>query len=224
MTNQLPAGNSPVTAEPGSVSGRLVGLRNAQVGHRCGGRVWAPHRAGIGPFAYYPCMGGDERTASPAGTSETRDASRGGRGSLGFRLGGFRLDVDGSTPHETDDTWDANWMSVTARCQASGATVVARCAVLTSWSIERFCSGLVGVARAGSGSAHLAAEEPCLSLCVTPGKSGSAASLRVDVTPDHAGQGHWFVFAVGAAELEGAIDQCRSILAAFPAQAVVAHD
>jgi hypothetical protein len=169
-------------------------------------------------------MGADERRASPAELSDPRDPDRAGRGSLGFGLGGFRLDVDGPTPHETDDTWDANWMSITARCQASDASVVARCAVLTSWSIERFCAGLTGVARTGTGSAHLAAEEPCLSLCLTPGQGEGAAWLRVDITPHHAAQGHWFVFSVGAAELDAAIAECRAILAAFPPQAVVTVD
>ena len=97
---------------------------------------------------------------------------------LGFQFGGLRLDVDGPAAHEDDDTWDANWLSVTVRCESSGAAVVVRCTVLTSWSVERFCEGLVGIARDGAGCAYLAGEAPCLSLRLQCASPGAGMTLR----------------------------------------------
>jgi hypothetical protein len=148
---------------------------------------------------------GDERQAGNAAAP------------LGFGLGGVRIEVDGRVAHDCDDTWDANWLSVTARCQAAGAQVVVPAAVMTSWSIERFCQGLEALARTGVGSAYLASELPNLTVRVESQKPDTPITVRAELTADSAGQGHWFAFAVTRAELEGVIGRCREILAVHPA-------
>jgi hypothetical protein len=131
-------------------------------------------------------------------------------------MGGCRLEVEGAAAHELDDTWDASWFSVTARCESAEASVAVRCAVLTSWSIERFLQGLVALERTGSASAYLASESPCLALCVRGAADAGRPQLRVDLTGDRTTQGHWFIFALDDADVGTAIGQCRAILAAYP--------
>ncbi len=140
--------------------------------------------------------------------------------SLGFQLGGVRLEVDGRTAHDCDDTWDANWLSVTATCAAAGAEVVVPATVMTSWSVERFCSGLESLVRTGVGCAYLTAESPKLTMRVESLMPDAAITVRAELTPDTAGQGHWFAFVVSRAELRTAISRCHEILAAHPANQV----
>jgi hypothetical protein len=140
--------------------------------------------------------------------------------SLGLQLGGVRLEVDGRTAHDCDDTWDANWLSVTATCAAAGAEVVVPAAVMSSWSVERFCGGLEGLVRTGVGAAYLTAETPNLTMRVESQMPDAPITVRAELTADSAGQGHWFAFAVSRAELRTAIARCQEILAAHPANQV----
>jgi hypothetical protein len=139
---------------------------------------------------------------------------------LGFQLGGVKFEVDGRAAHDCDDTWDANWLSVTATCTAAGAAVVVPAAVMTSWSVERFCGGLEGLVRTGVGFAYLTAESPNLTMRVESQVPDAPITVRAELTPDSAGQGHWFAFVVTRAELRTAIARCQEILAAHPAKQV----
>jgi hypothetical protein len=159
---------------------------------------------------------GAPRHNDPDRQSSVQGAAPSGA-SLGFQLGGVRLEVDGRTANDCDDTWDATWLSVTARCAAAGAEVIVPAAVVTSWSVERFCRGLEGLVRTGVGSAYLTAESPNLTMRVESQMPDAPITVRAELTADSAGQGHWFAFAVSRAELRTAIAKCQEILAAHPA-------
>jgi hypothetical protein len=152
------------------------------------------------------------------------DATRVGsdRQALPLQLGGFQLDVEGLARHDTDDTWDATWLSATVTCDAPGAAVSAGQVVLTSWSVRRFCEGLIELVRSHEGCALLAAEQPGLSVCARAAPERGHVSMRVDITPVRGRQGHWFVYDIDETRLPDAIAQCQAILAAFPALEVTA--
>lgn len=135
---------------------------------------------------------------------------------LGFSLAGCRVEVEGAARHDTDDTWDANWLSVTAECEAAGACVRVRCAVLTSWSVRRFHEQLVGLATGAVGCAILASETPCFSLCFRRNGVDHPVSARVDLTPDRSSQEHWFSFPVDRGDLARVIERCDAVMRAFP--------
>jgi|GEM_PF-2833712 hypothetical protein len=156
--------------------------------------------------------GVDRQTGAQSGTPSSA--------ALGFQLGGVRLEIDGRTAHDCDDTWDANWLSVTATCTAMGAEVVVPAAVMTSWGVERFCGGLEGLIRTGVGSAYLTTESPNLTMRVESQSPETPITVRAELTPDSSGQGHWFAFVVSPAELRAAIGRCQEILAAHPANQV----
>jgi hypothetical protein len=40
--------------------------------------------------------------------------------------------------------------------------------------------------------------------------------VRVEITPDHLAQGHWFEFEIDQSYLPSAVAQLTSLLAAFP--------
>ena len=170
--------------------------------------AWAPM------FGNFRTMSGRESPQHPETGEHRADSAA---VPLGFDLGGVRIEVDGRAANACDDTWDANWLSVTARCQAAGAEVVVPAAVMTSWSIERFCQGLEGLVRTGVGSAFLASELPNLTVRVESQKPDTPITVRAELTADRAGQGHWFAFAVTRADLDRVIGRCREILAVHPA-------
>lgn len=159
-------------------------------------------------------MAGTERS-EPRENRDHREAKPGVP--LGFQLGGIRLEVDGRVAHDCDDTWDANWLSVTAKCEAAGAEVVVPAAVMTSWSVERFCKGLEGLVGTGVGCAYLTAEAPNLTMRVESQHPDAPIIVRAELTADRAGQGHWFAFTVSRADLLTVIGRCREILATHPA-------
>ena len=144
---------------------------------------------------------------------------------LPLQVGGFELDVDGRAPHAAYDTWDATWLSAAVTCDAQGSTVAIPGVVLTSWSVRRFREGLAELARSHTGCALLATEGPQLSLCVRPAAASDRMSVRVDITPRHESQGHWYAFEVEDAYLATLIKQCGAILDAFPTHEMAdAHD
>jgi hypothetical protein len=139
---------------------------------------------------------------------------------LALRLAGFSLDVQGSTSHDADDTWDATWLAATARCEAPQAAVSVPRVVLTSWSVRRFRDGLAELVRTGAGCALLAAEGPELAVCAREIRGRSNVALRVEMSAACATQGHSFVYYLDRADLQTAIAQCEAILAEFPTQEV----
>lgn len=162
------------------------------------------------------CVGrGTAMSPAPASGSDQRASQ-----TLALRLGGFALDVQGSTSHETDDTWDATWLAATARCEAPQAAVSVPRVVLTSWSVRRFCDGLEELVRTGTGCALLAAEGPELAVCASETRGRSNVALRVEISAACATQGHWFVYHLDPADLQAGIAQCEAILAEFPAREV----
>jgi len=175
---------------------------------RRSGLAWAP------TFGNLQTMSGRESPQHPE-DGERRAGSA--AVPLGFGLGGVQIEIDGRVAHDCDDTWDANWLSVTARCQAAGAEVVVPAAVMTSWSIERFCRGLEELIRTGVGSAFLASELPNLTVRVESQRPDTPITVRAELTADRAGQGHWFAFAVTRTDLHRVIGRCREILAVHPA-------
>lgn len=139
---------------------------------------------------------------------------------LPLQLGGFKLEVEGRTQHDSDDTWDATWLKTAASCQGGGASVTAAEIVLSSWSVRRFRDGLNELARSSGGCALLAAEGPRLAVCVQPSALTGKVSVRVDITPSREHQGHWFSFDVNQTDLPATIAQCGAILDAFPAHEI----
>jgi hypothetical protein len=146
------------------------------------------------------------------------------RASQGFQLGPIAIEVTGRALHEADDTWDATWLDVTATCAMNGAQVVVPGTVVTSWSVERFCAGLEIVARTGVGCAYLTAEAPNLTIRVEGRQLDGPITVRIELTADCAGQGHWFAFPIDRTGVDAAVARCRTILQAYPAHQVADHD
>jgi len=137
-------------------------------------------------------------------------------GAPAIRLAGFQLWVHGRQFPDSQDCWDGNWLNVTAHCDAAKGSVWASGAILDTVSILRFHDGLTALHRTLRGEAVLGSHEPNLMVRVDTADRAGHLRVRVEITPEHLEQGHWFEFAIDQTYLPPVIAQCASVLKAFP--------
>lgn len=133
-----------------------------------------------------------------------------------LRLAGFQLWVHGRQFDESDDFWDGNWLRVTARCEAHGASVWASGAIvrvpeLQSWAGE--CEDMMAFRYPG---ASLHCIEPHLAIEMRMDRQRGQVTLEVRITPDQATQEHCFTFSLEASSLPGFLRDLRGIIDRYP--------
>src|SRR5262245_43986900 len=107
----------------------------------------------------------------------------------------LQLWVHGYEFPDCDDAFDGNWLRVTAHCGAAGASVWLTGALLDTVSFLRFRRELAALYETLRGEAKLESYEPNLVVRVTAAARTGHLAIRVEMTPDHLTQGHWFDFA-----------------------------
>lgn len=133
-----------------------------------------------------------------------------------FRFEIFQLWVHGRQFPDAQDRWDANWLNVSAHCGHAGASVWATGAIVDTIGLLRFREELERLHQTLSGEAVLKSHEPNLEVRVSVADRAGHLLVRVEITPDHLGQGHWFEFDVDQSYLPATVAQLKSILVAFP--------
>lgn len=136
------------------------------------------------------------------------------------RLGAFQLWVHGRQFPEAQDRWDGNWLSVTAHCVQAAASVWATGAMLDTIGLLPFRDELKRLHQTLSGEAVLASHEPNVVVRIAAADSAGHLRVRVEVSPDHLAQGHWFEFEIDQSYLPAAVAQLESVLAAFPVRGI----
>jgi len=137
-------------------------------------------------------------------------------GAPDLKVAGFQLWVHGRERPDSNDSYDGNWLRVTAHCGASGASVWVQGAImmvtdLASWAQE--CEAL----REGRiQQAEFAPPEPELRISIQPIDRLGHFTLRVEITPDHLRQSHSFDFEIDQTYLPTIERECRVILEAYP--------
>ena len=132
------------------------------------------------------------------------------------RLKAFQLWVHGRQFPEAQDQWDGNWLNVTVHCGQSGASVWATGAILDTVGLLRFRDELERLYKTLSGEAILESHEPDVRVRVAPSDGAGHLHVRVEITPDHLAQGHWFEFEIDQSYVPSGVAQLTSLLAAFP--------
>ena len=107
-----------------------------------------------------------------------------------LEVGPFRLWVHGRERPDCDDAWDGNWLYVTARC--GGVSV--RGPVLETVAVARLRRELARLQETLSGEAVLDSLEPQLSLRLEASDRLGHIAVRIEITPDHLSEGHWFAY------------------------------
>ena len=136
------------------------------------------------------------------------------------RLKAFQFWVHGRQFPEAQDRWDGNWLNVTVHCGEAGASVWATGAILDTISLLRFRDELERLHRTLSGEAALESHELNVVVRVAVADDAGHLRVRVEITPDHLAQGHWFEFEIDQSDLPAAVAQLESVLVAFPVRGI----
>jgi hypothetical protein len=131
-------------------------------------------------------------------------------------IAGFDLWVHGYAYPASTDSWDGNWLRVTARCGGAGASVSVSGEVLDTVSIHRFRHELEALSRDLRGQATLKSHEPNLSVRLSADASTGHITVQVDITPDHMTQSHRMNFELDQSFLPETLAACDRILAKVP--------
>lgn len=135
-------------------------------------------------------------------------------------LGPFSLTVHGYQFTSADNIWDANWLFVTAQCEADGATVRVSGSILSTTDLAAFGTQCDQLYKQLKGEAVLDSLEPELRLKLHyVGKAGHLEG-SVEITPDQMTQRHQFSFALDQSFLPAVIEQCGTVLQRFPVREV----
>jgi hypothetical protein len=136
-------------------------------------------------------------------------------GAPDVELAGLQLWVHGYQFPEATDAWDGNWLRVTAHCGAQGASVWTDGAILETVSFLRFRRELADLYQTLNGQAELSSYEPNLVATVRAASSAGQLSFRVDITPNHLSQAHWFEYEIDQSYLPPVAAACDRLLARY---------
>lgn len=132
-----------------------------------------------------------------------------------IKLAGFSLWVHQRQLPEAEDFWDANWLIVTACCEALGAQVETRGPIVHLTEIETWLKECQQMHASLSGEACLNCMEPELDLILKMQTSGRL-TMEVEITPNHLVQKHWFQFDIDQSYLPELIRDCQRVLEKYP--------
>lgn len=143
--------------------------------------------------------------------------------SADFKLAGFRLWVHGYAYGAIESGIDSNWLRLTASCGGSGAIVEISGTYLDAPGFQRFRNGLADLHAMRVREAILEGYEPNLVARVVATDRTGHLALRVDITPDHLAQAHWFEFEIDQSYLPAAIAALDTLLVRLPIRDTTTH-
>jgi hypothetical protein len=139
----------------------------------------------------------------------------GNLGTPDVKLAGLQIWIHGREFPKSRDYWDGNWLRVTAHCGADGASVVTSGSIIHLDELQRWLTESEKMHRTLRGEASLECIEPELNVRLRAMSLGRIA-MEVEITPNNITQQHSFEFEIDQSYLAPLIEQCRSILEAYP--------
>jgi hypothetical protein len=137
-----------------------------------------------------------------------------------LRLAFLQIWVHGRQFPDATDRWDGNWLNVVVHCGADGASVWAKGAILDTLALSRFRDDIDRIYRTLAGEAVLDSDEPNIKAHVKSNDKAGHLRIRVELTPDHRLQGHWFEFEADQTYLPPLIAQLDTVLKTFPVRGI----
>ena len=134
---------------------------------------------------------------------------------LPIQLAGLTLEVLGRRSLNSPKNDEDDWLSMSARCRASGAEVLVSGLIVSIPAIERWRDQMMQIQQSFLGTTtfgdleqHLLVELMALSL--------GHIWLKVGITPDHMTQQHSFQFEIDQTYLSPLLVQCGALLDQYP--------
>ena len=135
-------------------------------------------------------------------------------------IGPLAITVHGYQFGEAHNEWDANWLFVTAVCDADGARVRVSGSILSTGDFAGFAKQCEELHRELKGEAVLDPLEPELRVLLRYTNKAGDLEGRVQITPDNMSQRHEYTFGLDQSYLPSVIAQCRRVLERFPVRAM----
>ena len=132
-----------------------------------------------------------------------------------IKLGGLQIWIHSRRYPDHQDFWDGNWLNATFHCGAQGASVWVSGDILRNAEIADWLVMLENLNETLSGEANLETLEPYVDVKIAAETYGRI-SVKVDITPEHISQQHFFEFWLDQSYLNDLILSCRKILKEFP--------
>ena len=136
-------------------------------------------------------------------------------GSPDIKIAGLSIWVHQRQFPDAEDYWDGNWVVVTVCCKANYAEVWTTGPIIHLPEVEKFMRKSQQLYDSLSGEAEIDCMEPELNVMLKMHRSGQLR-MRVELTPNHMKQGHWFEFDIDQSYLPGLIRDCRAVLETYP--------
>ena len=130
--------------------------------------------------------------------------------------GPFSLWVHGYEFPQATDGWDGNWLHITARCVANGASVIVTGAFLDTLSFHRLREELTPLYERLEGEATLKSHEPNLIVRFKAAGQAGQVKIEIEITPDHMQQLHRFYETIDQSYLRSIQAACNAVLRAYP--------
>ena len=132
-----------------------------------------------------------------------------------IKVSGFKIWIHSYQYPNVSEYWDANWLNVTAQCEANSAKVSASGSIIHTSEIERWLEQLILLNSSLEGFAGLECMEPELNVNIHAQKTGTM-EMVVNITPDTLSQEHRFTFEIDQSFLPELILNCKNSLKEFP--------
>jgi hypothetical protein len=133
-----------------------------------------------------------------------------------LKVAGLELCVHDRRSPKAQDYWEGNWLVVTVRCTADGASIRTTGPMLRVPDLVRWADALDRLHARPEGVATLTSDEPNLTAVVRSTDRAGELQLVVDITPDPLTQEHRLRFEVDRSALPDLVRQCRAIVKAYP--------
>ena len=131
------------------------------------------------------------------------------------QLAGLKIWVHGYQFPDADNDDDADWLTVTVRCDAPGASVWWRGPYLMRSELQYLRDGAERLHRDLSGSVTLECLEPYLAISIAFRGQLGATVAAVDITPEHMSQDHHFEFEIDQSYLGDLVRSCDGVLKTY---------
>ena len=133
-----------------------------------------------------------------------------------IKIASLSVWVHGYEFPEATDGWDGNWLRVTARCVAHGASVFVTGAILDTVSFARLRNELAALHEGLEGMAELKSHEPLLFVTFKAKGRAGQIDVEIDITPEHLSQRHRFFETIDQSYLPAISNGCEAVLRMFP--------
>jgi len=132
-----------------------------------------------------------------------------------IKIYGLEIWIIGNQFPESDDYWDGNWLTVSAKCSGIGSEVFVKKTYIHLSEINALIERLENLYSELKGEIDFEFMEPELSLAISSDILGHL-SLKIGITPDHLNQMHEYNFEMDQSYIPKIIDDLKNILKEYP--------